>query len=106
MSKKELAPDGMHKGIIKNILHDEYLTTFYWEIIGGKKDGYVYHFNLDRINKSKMFFETLQIICLCGGVKNLSFPYYELIGIKINITVKNKKIKKISCFKDKNIIKN
>lgn len=106
MSKKEVAQDGIHKGVIKNITHDEYLTTFYWEIIGGKTDGHTYQFHLDRINKSKMFFNTLQIIALCGGVKELCFPYMELVGIKILITVKNKKIKKISCYKDKKTSKN
>lgn len=100
MNEKEIAPDGVHKVIVKDIYHNDAITTISVELIGGKNDGYLCRFHLDRINKSKMAFDTIVTIGLCGGIKDFCFPFLELIGIKIFITIKNKKIKKISCLKD------
>lgn len=102
MEKNDIAPDGVHKVIVKDIYHSDIMTTVSVELIGGKNDGYICRFYLDRINKSKMAFNTIVTIGLCGGIKDFCFPYLELAGIKIFITIKNKKIKKISCLKDMN----
>lgn len=87
-------PNGAYKARIKGVAHKDFMIIFNIEILGGKQDGNMLHFTLERDDKSRngTTFNTLNVLASCANLKTLLYPYTDLIGTEFYVTFKNSNI--------------